>query len=157
RIVLWNVDSLDWQSLRREEIWDRVLPEVVPGSIILQHSAGHKTQDLSGTVEALPEIIRTLRMRGFQFTTVDRLLHLEDQVKFTWHLGERGDTCWALAHRYGIPRERLQHFNPRAVPERLQVGESLRLTEDALPRSYVILARGDTLWHLAAQLGTTVR
>lgn len=74
KIVGWNVDSLDWKSLSRDEVATNVLAHVKPGAIILQHSAGGAGEDLTGTVEALPEIIRKLREDGVEFVTVARLL-----------------------------------------------------------------------------------
>lgn len=75
--VLWDVDSLDWQSLSAQQILQNVLPKVQNGSIILLHSGTTLPgEDLSGTVTALPDIIRDLRERGFTFVTVSELLGL---------------------------------------------------------------------------------
>jgi|GEM_PF-229621 len=74
KIVGWNVDSLDWKSLSREEVATNILAHVKPGAIILQHSAGGTGEDLTGTVEALPEVIGKLRADGVEFVTVARLL-----------------------------------------------------------------------------------
>ncbi len=73
-IILWSVDSLDWQDLSREEVVENIVPHVVNGSIILQHSAGGEGQNLWGTVEALPEIIETLQEDNFKFVTIPVLL-----------------------------------------------------------------------------------
>lgn len=74
RIILWDVDSLDWQSLTRDQILEQVLPKVQPGSIILFHSAvGGPEEDLSGTVQALPILIDRLRERGLRFVTVSEM------------------------------------------------------------------------------------
>jgi len=74
KIVLWDVDSLDWMNLPREKVLENVLPEVQNGSIVLQHSAAGPGQDLTGTVEALPEIIAALKEKGYTFVTVHELL-----------------------------------------------------------------------------------
>jgi peptidoglycan/xylan/chitin deacetylase (PgdA/CDA1 family) len=74
KVVGWNVDSLDWKSLSREEVATNILAHVKPGAIILQHSAGGTGEDLTGTIEALPEVIRKLRADGVEFVTVARLL-----------------------------------------------------------------------------------
>jgi peptidoglycan/xylan/chitin deacetylase (PgdA/CDA1 family) len=74
KIVNWNVDSLDWKSLSREEVATNILAHVKPGAIILQHSAGGTGEDLTGTVEALPEVIARLRDDGVRFVTVARML-----------------------------------------------------------------------------------
>lgn len=74
KIVGWNVDSLDWKNLSRDEVATNILAHVKPGAIILQHSAGGKGEDLTGTVEALPEVIAKLRKDGVRFVTVARML-----------------------------------------------------------------------------------
>jgi|HigsolmetaAR203D_1030402.scaffolds.fasta_scaffold03474_3 peptidoglycan/xylan/chitin deacetylase (PgdA/CDA1 family) len=74
KVVGWNVDSLDWKSLSREEVATNILAHVKPGAIILQHSAGGIGEDLTGTIEALPEVIGKLRADGVEFVTVARLL-----------------------------------------------------------------------------------
>lgn len=75
-IVNWNVDSLDWKGLSADQVATNVLSTIFPGSIILQHSAGGKGEDLSGTVKALPKIIEQLRADGVEFVTVSELLNL---------------------------------------------------------------------------------
>ncbi len=75
--VLWDVDSLDWQSLSAGQILQNVLPNVQNGSIILMHSGVTLPgEDLTGTVNALPTIIDDLRARGFELVTVAELLGL---------------------------------------------------------------------------------
>ena len=68
------MDSLDWKGLSAEEVKTNVLENVTEGSIILQHSAGGEGEDLSGSVEALPEIIDVLKEEGFEFVTIDEIL-----------------------------------------------------------------------------------
>jgi len=73
-LVNWNVDSLDWKNLNAKQVEFNVLAHVFPGSIILQHAAGGTGEDLSGTIEALPNIIKKLREDGMQLVTVPDLL-----------------------------------------------------------------------------------
>lgn len=75
-IINWNVDSLDWKGLNAEQVKTNVLAHVQPGAIILQHSAGGIGEDLSGTVQALPQIINKLRNDGVKLVTVPELLNL---------------------------------------------------------------------------------
>jgi peptidoglycan-N-acetylglucosamine deacetylase len=75
--VLWDVDSLDWQSLDASQIRQNVLPRVEPGSIVLMHSGiTLPGEDLSGTVAALPGLIEDLRRQGYQLVTVAEMLGL---------------------------------------------------------------------------------
>jgi peptidoglycan/xylan/chitin deacetylase (PgdA/CDA1 family) len=74
KIVNWNVDSLDWKGLSAEQVATNVLAHVQPGSIILQHAAGGTGEDLSGTINALPKIIKKLKEDGVKLVTVPELL-----------------------------------------------------------------------------------
>ncbi|MBJ9992577.1 polysaccharide deacetylase family protein [Paenibacillus sp. S28] len=76
KIVNWNVDSLDWKGIGKEAVKRNVLSTVGQGSIILQHAGGGTTSNLSGTIDALPDIIRTLKNKGYSFVTLPRLLHV---------------------------------------------------------------------------------
>ena len=73
-VVNWNVDSLDWKSLKAQEVKANVLPFVRPGSIVLQHAGGGFGEDLSGTIQALPSIIEHVRAKGYQFVTVPEMI-----------------------------------------------------------------------------------
>lgn len=73
----WSIDSEDWKSLSAEKIKQNVLNRVHPGAIVLMHSAGNWTQDLSGTAEALKDIIPELLERGYEFVTIDELFSIE--------------------------------------------------------------------------------
>lgn len=75
KIVGWNVDSLDWKGLNADQVSTNVLSHVLPGSIILQHAAGGHGEDLSGTVAAIPRIVKSLKNDGVDFVTVDVLLN----------------------------------------------------------------------------------
>ena len=63
KIILWSIDSLDWRSLPKEEIAKNILTDIKPGAVILMHSAGDVKQDLTGSVEAVPIIIKKLKKR----------------------------------------------------------------------------------------------
>lgn len=75
-IVNWNVDSLDWKGIEKNKVVKNVLQSVVPGSIVLQHAGGGTTSDLTGTIKALPELIGSLRAKGYQFVTLPELLQI---------------------------------------------------------------------------------
>jgi len=73
RGIGWSVDSEDWDGLSADQIKKNVIQAIHPGAIILLHSAGHWTQDLSGTVDALDELIPYLQEEGYEFVTVSEL------------------------------------------------------------------------------------
>ncbi|MFI2613090.1 polysaccharide deacetylase family protein [Kitasatospora sp. NPDC018619] len=67
QVVLWSVDPADWSRPGTAAIRSRVLNSVRPGSVVLLHDGGG---DRSQTVAALPEIISTLKARGYGFATL---------------------------------------------------------------------------------------
>ncbi|HUH80760.1 MAG TPA: hypothetical protein VLZ06_05480, partial [Solirubrobacteraceae bacterium] len=70
-MVLWSVDTDDYEQPGVATIVQRALAGAQPGAIILLHDAGGtRTQ----TVEALPLIIRGLHARGLKPVTVPQLL-----------------------------------------------------------------------------------
>jgi peptidoglycan/xylan/chitin deacetylase (PgdA/CDA1 family) len=70
-MVLWSVDTDDYQQPGVQVIVERALAGAHPGAIILMHDAGGtRTQ----TIAALPAIIDGLRARGFHLVTVPQLL-----------------------------------------------------------------------------------
>jgi len=66
--VQWNIDSLDWKGLSADEIKNRVLKDIVPGSIILFHNAAENTP------EALPGIIESLLADGYTIVPISQIL-----------------------------------------------------------------------------------
>lgn len=60
----WTIDTHDWQRPGVARIVSTTLTQARNGSIILMHDGGG---DRSQTVQALPQIIRGLRQRGFAF------------------------------------------------------------------------------------------
>jgi len=75
--VGWSVDSMDWKNLSAKDIEQNVLKHIHPGAIILMHSAGHWTQDLSGTVKALETLIPYLQKEGYTFVTVPKMWQMK--------------------------------------------------------------------------------
>ncbi|MFD0671898.1 polysaccharide deacetylase family protein [Cohnella sp. GCM10027633] len=77
-VIGWTVDSLDWTQADSESVKNNVRSRLHPGSIVLFHSGGDWTQDLSGGIQALDELIPQLKEEGMQFVTVSRLLGIPD-------------------------------------------------------------------------------
>jgi peptidoglycan/xylan/chitin deacetylase (PgdA/CDA1 family) len=68
RIILWDVDPLDWKRPGREVVMNRIVRETRPGSIILSHDIH------PGTIKAMPETFDQLQAKGFKFVTVSELI-----------------------------------------------------------------------------------
>lgn len=74
-IILWTVDSLDWRGLKERQVLSNVVPKLGRGKIILQHcAADSKLEDLQGSNEALPEIIKDAKLHGYRFVTISQML-----------------------------------------------------------------------------------
>jgi len=71
KIVLWDVDSLDWKIKDSKKIANRVLKDVEDMDIILFHDTYKRT------VESLKIVLQELQKEGYQFVTVSEL----EQVK----------------------------------------------------------------------------
>jgi peptidoglycan/xylan/chitin deacetylase (PgdA/CDA1 family) len=68
RVILWDVDPLDWKRPGPSVIMNRILKETRSGSIILSHDIH------PGTIKAMPETFDQLQAKGFKFVTVSELI-----------------------------------------------------------------------------------
>jgi peptidoglycan/xylan/chitin deacetylase (PgdA/CDA1 family) len=71
RTITWNVDPADWSTPGTGAIYSTIVGTTQPGSIILMHDGGGNRSE---TLAALPQVIDTLRARGYGFETVTQLL-----------------------------------------------------------------------------------
>lgn len=67
-IIMWNVDTKDWQSKNAKSIEKEVLGKVKDGDIILMHDL------YDSTAQACEVVIPKLIEQGFQLVTVEELL-----------------------------------------------------------------------------------
>lgn len=74
-VTMWSADSSDYYA-STPLIIDNVLQNATPGGIILLHDGGG---DRTQTVEALPQIISSLRRQGYKFVTVPELMQMQAQ------------------------------------------------------------------------------
>lgn len=70
--IQWDVDSLDWKDPTPDEIVQRVLKRVQPGSIVLFHNAAQNTP------AALPSVIEGLIQQGYTIVPVSQLILREN-------------------------------------------------------------------------------
>lgn len=70
--IQWDVDSLDWKGLSKDEITERVVKRVGNGSIILCHN------NSDHIVDALPALILNLKNNGYKFLTMSELVYEEN-------------------------------------------------------------------------------
>lgn len=68
RIILWDVDPLDWKRPGPAVVTSRIVRETRPGSIILSHDIH------PGTIKAMPGTFDQLQAKGFKFVTISELI-----------------------------------------------------------------------------------
>ena len=65
--ILWNIDTMDWDTLSADKTYSCVMNEVSDGDIVLMHDIHGSTKD------AALRIIPALRKKGYQLVTVSEL------------------------------------------------------------------------------------
>ncbi|GAA3764504.1 polysaccharide deacetylase family protein [Salinactinospora qingdaonensis] len=66
-MIIWDVDTRDWQTRSTAETVEIATSQTSPGSVVLMHDIH------APTVAAVPEIITRLRGQGYHFVTVSGL------------------------------------------------------------------------------------
>lgn len=74
KVILWDVDPLDWKVRNSAHVESEILKQTHAGSIILSHDI-HKT-----TIDAMPATIDALLAKGYKFVTVSQLLAMDRPV-----------------------------------------------------------------------------
>ncbi len=69
KVILWSVDTIDWQKPDAATIVSRVASKIHGGAIILAHPT-------ASTLAALPDIIEKAQEQGYVFTTVSENIGL---------------------------------------------------------------------------------
>lgn len=70
--VQWNIDSLDWKNKKCDEMCKRIIPKLVPGSIILMHNGAKYT------AESLDTIINKIKSEGYKIIPISEIIHHEN-------------------------------------------------------------------------------
>src|ERR1700746_857639 len=71
KVILWDVDPLDWKRPGPSVVASRIIAGTRPGSIILSHDIHPPT------IEAMPQVFDALLAKGFKFVTVSELLAMD--------------------------------------------------------------------------------
>lgn len=67
KVIMWNIDTIDWKNKDPQVIYDRVLKKDLKGGIVLMHPT-------EGTVKALPSIIKDIKERNVNIVTISELI-----------------------------------------------------------------------------------
>ena len=71
KVILWDVDPLDWKRPGSNVVAQRIIAGARPGSIILSHDIHPPT------IAAMPQVFDTLLAKGFKFVTVSELIAMD--------------------------------------------------------------------------------
>ncbi len=63
KVIMWSRDTIDWRDKNADIVHKRATEKTQAGDLILMHPTEH-------TLEALPRILETLKIKGFDFKTV---------------------------------------------------------------------------------------
>lgn len=100
-LILWSVDTLDWQSRNADAVYNKIVSQTRDGSIVLLH-------DLYRTsVQGALRAIDTLQAQGYEFVTVNELFR---RRCVTLETGK----AYSAAYNYGIT---LPAYEIPATPE----------------------------------------
>jgi polysaccharide deacetylase family sporulation protein PdaB len=156
--VHWNIDTVDWKGVSSASITNKVVNNVVPGTIVLMHTGA----GASGTPGALPGMISKLKAKGYSFVTVSELLKLKPAPstgkKYTV---KAGDTLYSIAKKHGVTVAALAKANNITNYNLIRVGQVLvipgkaAITPPATSVKYAVKA-GDTLYSIAKKYNITV-
>lgn len=155
--IQWNIDTADWKGVSSKAITDKVVNNIVPGSIVLMHTGA----GASGTPGALPGMISKLKAKGYSFVTVSQLLKLKQPTGTTaTYTVKAGDTLYSIASKYKISISTLAKANNISNYNLIKVGQVLVIPKAAAtPPAPVVkytVKSGDTLYSIARKYSTTV-
>ncbi|ALS77964.1 LysM peptidoglycan-binding domain-containing protein [Planococcus kocurii] len=153
----WNIDTVDWKGVSSTQITNKVINNIVPGSIVLMHTGA----GASGTPGALPGMISKLKAKGYKFVTISELLKLPTApVSGTKYTVKAGDTLYSIARTYKVTVSALAKANNITNYNLIKVGQVLTIPGKSTPPpatsiKYTVKA-GDTLYSIARSYKTTV-
>jgi len=70
--IQWSIDTLDYNALTGEQMWERIEPKLENGSIILMHNG------TENTANSLDMIITNIKSKGYELVKVSDLIYKEN-------------------------------------------------------------------------------
>lgn len=71
-VVLWSLDSKDWETKEPTAVAKQIIDNAQPGDIILCHDIHPHT------VDAMPQVIDKLQAKGYEFLTLSEVMSFPD-------------------------------------------------------------------------------
>lgn len=72
QVIQWSLDTLDYNGLDYEQMWDRLNTKIAKGSIILMHNGTEHTAD------SLERIIHNIKEKGYEIVKVSDLIYQDN-------------------------------------------------------------------------------
>jgi len=72
--IQWNLDTLDYNGLTGEEMWNRIKHKLKNGSIILSHNG------TSHTADSLEMLIKNIKQSGYEIVKVSDIIYKENYI-----------------------------------------------------------------------------
>ena len=70
--IQWNLDTLDYEGLTGDEMWNRIKDKLDNGSIILSHNGTKHTSD------SLDMLIKNIKSQGYELATVSEVIYKDN-------------------------------------------------------------------------------
>lgn len=74
KTIQWDIDTLDWQGLTSEQMWEKIEGKLKNGSIILMHNG------TENTALALDMILKNIKEKGYEIVKVSDLIYKENYL-----------------------------------------------------------------------------
>lgn len=72
--IQWSLDTLDYEGLTGEQMWDRIKDKLGNGDIILSHTGTRHT------AESLDMLINNIKLKGYEIVKVSDLIYKENYI-----------------------------------------------------------------------------
>lgn len=152
RTITCTIDTLDWTGISASEIIQRVLSKASPGSIVLMHAGSGAIN----TPAALPDIIKGLKDKGYQFVTIPELLNYTPSNGIQYFV-KTGDTLTKISKTYGVTVQQITSANNIANPNLIYVNQVLTIPDTKPTTIKYVVKKGDTLSKISNKYGVTVK
>lgn len=71
-VIQWSIDTLDYNGLDKDQMWDKIKNKLTNGSIILMHNGTEHTAD------SLESIINNIKIRNYEIVPISKLIYMDE-------------------------------------------------------------------------------